>query len=215
MINRCASTVISRFVNRYTFEGLMKTGKFWQTLKTDFNKNLAYTNFSSISLNTTNFRRTTTPHKKNFETFFICQFSFLSPHVKQNQIIITIKVPHELSNDLKNEEILVKSRIHFWNSFFVNDRRTHHRSQNPQKSYLQQCNKPYDLKHSIISSFSKTGSKNSLLGKLLIDYIPSIAPSTSNIIARALNASNCSTSAGRKSIQAETKYYPLKYLLTQ
>ena len=31
------------------------------------------------------------------------------------------EVPHELSNDLENEEILVKSRIHFWNSFFVKD----------------------------------------------------------------------------------------------
>ena len=129
------------------------------------------------------------------------------------------ELPHELSNDLENEEILVKSRIHFWNYFFVtdfvNDRRTHHWSQNPQKSCLWQCNKPYDIKPLIRSSFSEAGSKNSLLGKLLIDYIPSIAPSTSNIIARALNASNCSTSAGRKSIQAETKYYPLKYLLTQ
>ena len=90
------------------------------------------------------------------------------------------EVPHELSNDLENEEILVKSRIHFWNSFFVkdfvNDRRTHHWSQNPQKSCLWQCNKPYDLKSSIRSSFSKTGSKHSLSGKLLIDYILSIAP---------------------------------------
>ena len=31
------------------------------------------------------------------------------------------EVPHELSNDLENEEILVKSRIHFSNSFFVKD----------------------------------------------------------------------------------------------
>ena len=31
------------------------------------------------------------------------------------------EVPHELSNDLENEEILVKSRIHFSNSFFAND----------------------------------------------------------------------------------------------
>ena len=39
------------------------------------------------------------------------------------------EVPQELSNDLENEEILVKSQIHFWNSFFVKDfvkdRRTH------------------------------------------------------------------------------------------
>ena len=129
------------------------------------------------------------------------------------------EVPHELSNDLENEEILVKSRIHFWNSFFVkdfvNDRKTHHWSQNPQKSCLWQCNKPYDLKPSIRSSFSKTGSKNSLLGKLLIDYISSIAPTTSSVIVRALSVSNCSTSAGSNSIQAETKYYLLKHLLTQ
>ena len=30
---RCAITTISRFANRYTFYGLTKTGKFWQTLK--------------------------------------------------------------------------------------------------------------------------------------------------------------------------------------
>ena len=40
------------------------------------------------------------------------------------------EVPHELSNDQENEEILVKSRIAFWNSFFVkdfvNDLRTKH-----------------------------------------------------------------------------------------
>ena len=64
---------------------------------------------------------------------------------------------------------------------FVNDRRTHDWSQNPQKSCLWQCNKPYNLKPSIRSSFSKTGFKNSLLGKLLIDYILSNAPSTSNL----------------------------------
>ena len=37
------------------------------------------------------------------------------------------------------------------------------------------------------SSFSKIDSENSLLGKLLMDYTYSIAHSTSNIIARALN----------------------------
>ena len=31
------------------------------------------------------------------------------------------KVPHKLSNYLENEKILVKSQIHFWNSFFVKD----------------------------------------------------------------------------------------------
>ena len=128
------------------------------------------------------------------------------------------EVPHELSNDLEDEEILLKSRIHFSNSFFVkdfvNDLRTPQWSQNPQKICLWQCNEQYDLKPSIRSSFSKTGSKHSLLGKLLIDYISSIAPSTSNIIVRALNVSKCSTSAGSNSIQAETKYYFLKHLLT-
>ena len=129
------------------------------------------------------------------------------------------EVPYELSNHLEKQEILVKSRMHFWNSFFVkdfvNDRRTHHWSQNPRKSCLRQCNKPYDLKPLIRSSFLKTGSKNPLLDKLLIDYILSIAPSTSNIIVRVLNVSNCRTSAGSNSIQAETKYYLLKHLLTQ
>ena len=96
------------------------------------------------------------------------------------------EIPHELSNYLENEEILVKWRIHFSSSFFVkdfvNDRRTHRWSQNPQKNCLWQCNKPCDLKPLIRSSFSKKGSKKSLLGKLLIEYISSIAPSTSNII---------------------------------
>ena len=60
------------------------------------------------------------------------------------------------------------------------------------------------LKPSIRSSFLKIGSKNSLLGKLLMDYTSSIAPFTSNIIVRALNVSNCSTSASIISIQSET-----------
>ena len=60
------------------------------------------------------------------------------------------------------------------------------------------------LKHSIRSSFSKIGSKNSLLGKLIMDYTSPIAPSTSNIIVSALNVLNCSTSAGSTSIHAET-----------
>ena len=127
--------------------------------------------------------------------------------------------PHKLSYDLENEEIWVKSRISFWNSFFVkdfvNDRRTQHWPQNPQKSFLWQCNKPYHVRPSIRSSFWKTGSKKSLLGKLLIDYIPSIAPASSNIIFRDLNVSNCSASAGSSSLQAETKYYLLKHLLRQ
>ena len=129
------------------------------------------------------------------------------------------QVPHDLSNDLQNEEILVKSRIHFFNSFFVkdfvNDRRMRYWSENLQKNCLWQCNKPYDLKSSIRSSFSKTRSKNSLLGQLRIAYIPSIASSTSNMIVRALNVSNCSTSAGGSAVQPETKYYLLKHLLTQ
>ena len=60
------------------------------------------------------------------------------------------------------------------------------------------------LKPSIRSSFSKIGSKNSLLVKLIMDYASSIAPSTSNISVRAVNVSNCSKSAGSNSIQAET-----------
>ena len=66
------------------------------------------------------------------------------------------------------------------------------------------------LKPLIRSSFSKLGSKNSLLGKLLMDYTSSIAPSTSNIIVRALNVSNCSTSADINSIQAETEVLPFE-----
>ena len=45
--------------------------KVLENLKTDFNKNLAYTNFFSISLNSTNFRRTTTPHKKLWDFFHL------------------------------------------------------------------------------------------------------------------------------------------------
>ena len=67
------------------------------------------------------------------------------------------------------------------------------------------------LKPSIRSSFSKIGSKNSLLGKLLMDYTCSIAPYISNIIARALNVWNCSTSAGSISIQAETVTNTVQY----
>ena len=60
------------------------------------------------------------------------------------------------------------------------------------------------LKYSIRSSFSKIGSENSLLDKILMNYTSSIAPSTSKIIVRALNVLNCSTSAGSNSIQEET-----------
>ena len=49
-----------------------------------------------------------------------------------------------------------------------------------------------------------------MLGKLLIGYISSIVSSTSNIILRALNVSNCSRRAGSKSIQAETQLLPLE-----
>ena len=84
--------------------------------------------------------------------------------------------------------------------YFVKDCKTNHWSQSSQKSCLW---KPYDLKASIRSSFSKIGSKNSLLGKLFMGYT-SIASFTSNIIVRALNNSNCSTSAGSNSIQTET-----------
>ena len=60
------------------------------------------------------------------------------------------------------------------------------------------------LKLSIRSSFSKIESKNLSTGKLLMDYTSSIAPSTSNVIVRALNVSNYSGSAGSNSIHAET-----------
>ena len=46
--------------------------------------------------------------------------------------------------------------------------------------------------------------ENSLLAKILTDYNSSITPSTSNIIVRALNVSNCSTCVGNNSIQVET-----------
>ena len=60
-------------------------------------------------------------------------------------------------------------------------------------------------KPSIRCSFSKIGSQNSLLGKLLMDYTSSIAPSTTSIIAKALNVSNYSTNAiVHNSIPAET-----------
>ena len=52
--------------------------------------------------------------------------------------------------------------------------------------------KCYYQKPSIRSSFSKIDSENSLLGKLLMNYTPSIAPSISNIIVRVLNVLNCS-----------------------
>ena len=58
------------------------------------------------------------------------------------------------------------------------------------------------LKTSIKSSFSKVETKNSLLGKLLMDYTSSIASSTSNIIVKALNVLNCS----RQAVQAATQY---------
>ena len=60
------------------------------------------------------------------------------------------------------------------------------------------------LRPSIRSPYSKIGSKNSLLGKLFVDYTSFIALFTSKTIFRALNVSNCSTSAGSNSIQAET-----------
>ena len=45
-------------------------------LKTDFNKNLAYTDFFNISLNTTNFRRTTLPHNKLWDFSSVSLVSF-------------------------------------------------------------------------------------------------------------------------------------------
>ena len=60
------------------------------------------------------------------------------------------------------------------------------------------------LKPSIGYSFLKIASKNSLLGKLFMDYISSISLSPSNIIVRALNVLNSSIRAGSNSVQAET-----------
>ena len=60
------------------------------------------------------------------------------------------------------------------------------------------------------SSFSKTDSENSLLGKLFMDSTSSIAPSTSNIIVKALNLSNCNTRADSNSVQAETLVLPFE-----
>ena len=101
-------------------------------------------------------------------------------------------------------KLSMKHRLHFSNSFIsilwnilvpTTDLKTHKK--------LRIINN-ITLKLSIRPSFFKIGSKKSLLGKLLIDYTSSTVPSTSIIIARALNVSNCSTSAGSISIQAET-----------
>ena len=62
------------------------------------------------------------------------------------------------------------------------------------------------LKPSIRSYFSKIGSKDSLLGKLPMDYTSPRPHSKFDMIVRALNVSNCSTSVGSNSIQAELKY---------
>ena len=70
------------------------------------------------------------------------------------------------------------------------------------------------LKPSMRSSLSKIGSKTPLLGKLLMDYTSLISPSTPNIIVRALNASNCSASAGATQYRQKLNY-PLTQLLTQ
>ena len=104
------------------------------------------------------------------------------------------------------------SRIHLLVSkYFLKDCRIHHWSQNSHKSCLYQCNKPCDyLKPSTKSSSSKIVSENSLLGKLLMNYTCSIAPFTSNIIAFALNVSNCSTRAGSNPILARTYVLPFE-----
>ena len=49
-----------------------------------------------------------------------------------------------------------------------------------------------------------------MLGRLLVVYTSSIAPSTSDIIVKALNVSICSTSAGSNSIQAGTYILPIE-----
>ena len=59
------------------------------------------------------------------------------------------------------------------------------------------------LKFSIRSSFSKKRSKDSFLGKLLMDYISSISPSTSNIIVRLLMLWTVAQ------VQVETQQYVL------
>ena len=66
------------------------------------------------------------------------------------------------------------------------------------------------LKTSIRSSFSKIGSKNSLLGRLLMGFTSSVAPSTSNIIVRTLNVRTCSTSTSRN-LPFETVTYTVKH----
>ena len=65
------------------------------------------------------------------------------------------------------------------------------------------------LNPSVRSSFSKLDYTYNM------DYTSSIAYTTSNIIVRALNVSNCTTSAGSNSIQSETSVLPLEKLLTQ
>ena len=63
MIIRCASTVISRFAKRPYFLRSYENREHLAKLKTDFNKNLALSDFLNISLDATNFRRTTSPHE--------------------------------------------------------------------------------------------------------------------------------------------------------
>ena len=119
---------------------------------------------------------------------------------------IALKNWIKLAVKLSMKDGIYISRIRLLDSkYFVKDCRTHHWSQNSKESCLSQCNKPCDCKTSSIkSSFSKIHPENSLLGKLLMHYTSSIAPSTSNIIVRAFNISNCSTRGGCKLIQART-----------
>ena len=73
------------------------------------------------------------------------------------------------------------------------------------------------LKPSIRSSFSKMRSKiHSQVSYSWIILLPLPTP-PSNVIVRALNVSNCSTSAGSNSIQSEIEALPLltQQLLTQ
>ena len=73
------------------------------------------------------------------------------------------------------------------------------------------------LKPSIRSSFSKMRSKiHSQVSYSWIILLPLPTP-PSNVIVRALNVSNCSTSAGSNSIQSEIEVLPLltQQLLTQ
>ena len=112
-------------------------------------------------------------------------------------------------------KLSMKDRIHFSNSF-ISLKLFCERLQGPpliskltKKLFITNH---MTLKPSIRSSFQKIGSKNSLLGKLLMDYISSIASSTSNIslMFRTVAQVQAATQYRQK-----LKYHLLKQLLTQ